>query len=1142
VAEVEIRLLGPVEALLDGTPVPLGGAKQRAALAVLALHAGRVVPAERLVDALWGDDPPPTAATALQGHISRLRRLLGADAIATARPGYVLRVPANRVDALRFEELRETDLEGALALWRGDALADVAAEPGLGDEARRLDELRATVTEQLMDEQLAAGRHAELVPRLEERVAADPLRERPVAQLVLALYRSGRPADALAAYGTYRARLRDTLGLDPSPELRELERSVIRQDPSLAPSVTEPPAVAPLRTPVTVVAAEVSSGSQDPEVYARELAEAREAARLVLERHGAMVQREGATVVVGSFGVPEPHEDDAARAVHAADELLALGARVGVASGEAFGGESPAAAEALRLVDVDGVNVDALTRARARPRRMRLDTPLAGRDAERDALRAAYRTSMQTSRSELVAVTGAAGIGKSRLVGELLREIGADAHIVLARCQSYGDGVSLIAAIDIVRGVAELPAGATASEAAAVFASLLAEDERVEPAVEQLLRVLGLAEDPPDEESMWAVRRLLDAAARRQPTVLVVDDLHWAAAPILELVRQLGDPADAPLFVVTTTREPPEGFPGALIPLQPLAPEACASIASSLLGSAVDAATLDTLVHQSGGNPLYLEELVLSLRAGEPSQPRSLESLLAARLARLPEDVRDTIGCAAVIGRSFSLEALVDLAGGPVGDVLERAAADSIFQPTPVEIDDLEFRHLLIRDAAYAALPLARRAELHERHADWWDRTHRVPPLEAEALAVYHLDQAYRARATLAPDDERLQADGAAIAARSAALGRILLARGDAAAAAALLGRARSLDPADDEIAVELGRAHLDVGDFGAAAAAFADASGPRAALGLLDVRLRIEPGADLTAAGEEVAAALPPLEAAGDDVGVIEALLVNAYLAVARGDAAQVTATLDRALEFARRAGRSRAETWIRFLLCGACWYGPLPVSDGLERCEAILAEGTGRPGVEASALQALAVLHALDGAFGKARRRVAESRALRRDVGQLVGAAASAIDEGIVELIAGDAAAAARVLREGTQELERLGEQGYYSTAAALLGEALVTLGELDEARTVAKAVADAAAGDDVVSQVGWRCVLARADRAEPLAREAVALADTTDFLILRAEAWSALAEVTGDTPARKTARAHLERKGAAPAAVDGWTRSLR
>src|SRR5581483_9500342 len=132
---------------------------------------------------------------------------------------------------------------------------------------------------------------------------------------------------------------------------------------------------------------------------------------------------------------------------------------------------------------------------------------------------------------------------------------------------------------------------------------------------------------------------------------------------------------------------------------------------------------------------------------------------------------------------------------GPVGDVLERAAADSIFQPTPVEIDDLEFRHLLIRDAAYAALPLARRAELHERHADWWDRTHRVPPLEAEALAVYHLDQAYRARATLAPDDERLQADGAAIAARSAALGRILLARGDAAAAAALLGRARSLRP-----------------------------------------------------------------------------------------------------------------------------------------------------------------------------------------------------------------------------------------------------------------------------------------------------------------------------------------------------------
>jgi hypothetical protein len=369
----------------------------------------------------------------------------------------------------------------------------------------------------------------------------------------------------------------------------------------------------------------------------------------------------------------------------------------------------------------------------------------------------------------------------------------------------------------------------------------------------------------------------------------------------------------------------------------------------------------------------------------------------------------------------------------------------------------------------------------------------------------------------------------------------MLLGRGDAAAAAALLARAHEL-AGDDAVAADLGRAQLDVGDFAAAERAFAAGAGARARLGLVDVRLRVEPSPDVAAAATEIAEARTELEQAEDEVGVTEALLATAYLAVVRGDAAALGSALEEALALARRAGRSRAETWILFLLCGACWYGPLPVPDGLERCERILAEGDGRPGVEAAALQSLAVLHALDGAFAKARRRVAESRTLRRELGQVVGAAASAIDEGIVELLAGDAAAAARTLREGTAELERLGEQGYFSTAAALLGEALVSLGELDEAQHVARSAAEAAAADDVVSQVGWRAVLARAGGAdaELLAREAVALADATDFLLLRAEAWAALADATGDASARERARAVLEGKRCAPAAIANWARA--
>jgi DNA-binding SARP family transcriptional activator len=237
----QFRLLGPLEvAADDGEPLPLGGQKQRAVLAVLLLRCGEVVSTEFLVDALWGEQPPRTATTSLQNCVSALRKLVGPDLLVTRPPGYALVVPGETVDVIRFEGLvadartlppeeRAAALREALELWRGPPLADLAFEPFAAAEVHRLDELRLTALEEWADAELAAGRHAELVPELEALVERHPLRERVRGQLMLALYHSGRQADALAAYQAARRTLVEELGIEPSPQLQELHGKILRQ-------------------------------------------------------------------------------------------------------------------------------------------------------------------------------------------------------------------------------------------------------------------------------------------------------------------------------------------------------------------------------------------------------------------------------------------------------------------------------------------------------------------------------------------------------------------------------------------------------------------------------------------------------------------------------------------------------------------------------------------------------------------------------------------------------------------------------------------------------------------------------------------------------------------------------------------------
>lgn len=246
---MEFAVLGPIAARNDGHDVPLGGPKQRALLAVLLLHANEVVSRDRLIDGLWGESPPPTAAHTLDNYISRLRKALGEGRIARRPPGYVLNVAEGECDLDRFEQLftlgrdelargdaadAAQTLRAALGLWNGPALADVLYEPFASLHAGRLQERRLMANEERIEADLALGQSAELVPELERIVREHPLRERPVAQLMLALYRSGRQAEALAAYQAGRRRLADELGLEPGPELQALQRRILAHDPALA--------------------------------------------------------------------------------------------------------------------------------------------------------------------------------------------------------------------------------------------------------------------------------------------------------------------------------------------------------------------------------------------------------------------------------------------------------------------------------------------------------------------------------------------------------------------------------------------------------------------------------------------------------------------------------------------------------------------------------------------------------------------------------------------------------------------------------------------------------------------------------------------------------------------------------------------
>jgi DNA-binding SARP family transcriptional activator len=363
---MDFRLLGPLEVAEQDRLVALGGPKQRSLLAILLLHANQVVSTDRLIDDLWTDAPPTTAAKSIQVYVSRLRKQIGEGRLVTRTPGYLLHVERSELDLARFEQFTRQasksdprsaaqTLRQALALWRGPALADIAYEPSVQTEVARLEELRLAALEERIDADLASGRHTQLVGEVQALVADNPLRERLRCQLMLALYRSGRQVEALDVYHEARRTLAEELGLEPSEQLRRLQQAILQQDSALdvpAERSGRAPARPPPASERTLLVvpraldgleallrlAEPLAASQPPRelVVARvvEAAELGEATAALAKRRDELLAR-GLAARTAAFSSPAPGADVVRLACQQDVDLLLMEAAPSPFDGEA---------------------------------------------------------------------------------------------------------------------------------------------------------------------------------------------------------------------------------------------------------------------------------------------------------------------------------------------------------------------------------------------------------------------------------------------------------------------------------------------------------------------------------------------------------------------------------------------------------------------------------------------------------------------------------------------------------------------------------------------------------------------------------------------------------------------------------------
>jgi tetratricopeptide (TPR) repeat protein len=646
--------------------------------------------------------------------------------------------------------------------------------------------------------------------------------------------------------------------------------------------------------------------------------------------------------------------------------------------------------------------------------------------------------------------------------------------------------------------------------------------------------------------------------------VVVLDDLHWAEPTLLDLVEHLAERSrGAPILLCCLARpELLEARPGwlagranaALVRLEPLSDDESAELLGQLVGGGLDGAAAARLARAAEGNPLFLEELVAmlveegDLRADgdRPGQaglaavplPPTIHALLAARLDQLDPGQRVALSRGAVVGQVFERRAALTLAPPELREglpaLLRRLVVTELLRPAPPGMagdDAFQFHHLLLRDVAYEWLPKRLRAELHERLAAWVEETAGPRRGEYGEILGWHLEQAARYLTELGPETDRSRALAATAAGHLAAAGRRAFARADMPAAANLLGRAAALlpdgHPDRPRLATTHGVAMYEAGQqeqalevlAAAAAAAAGDTAArwhatlERAAMEWAMHPERWAPDEVLRLAGEARAA----FEELGDDAGQASAWRLVSDVHALRVRLADAGAAAERALEHARRAGDQRGQAESLFAVVTALRYGPAPADAGVRRCERLLREGLEDPRAATAVLATLAVLEGRRGRFDRARRLLAEAHGRAEDLGVRWLVAMVDWQAGRAESFAGDLAAAERRLRAVDATLAEIGAEGHRVTLTCDLARVLSEQGRDREALPLVERVREAAAPDDLITQLKWRAVWARtaarlgdAGGAEGLAREAVRLAERTDALETHGEALLDLAEV--------------------------------
>jgi predicted ATPase len=975
--------------------------------------------------------------------------------------------------------------------------------------------------------------------------------------------------------------------------------------------------------------------------------------RAVLERHGGTVEAYPGDAMMAVFGVPQLHEDDALRAVRAASEMRdalpaladdlerAFGVRpvtrVGVGTGEVIATHPPedqplATGEAVnfakRLEELAGAGeilidekthrlvrgcvraepagdqtlrsgepLTALRLVEVRPhapgRASRLESPLVDRERQLGALTSSFTAAVSDRACHLVTVLGAAGVGKSRLVHEFIGGLGDEGSVLRGRCLPYGEGITYWPLAEVVSDMTGAGGHGPAEQSVPAIAEQLADEPKADLVVAGVAEALGIggSKGGTSEKIFWSVRRLFEAVARRQPLVVVFDDLQWAEPTFLDLVEHVADLSrDAPLVVLCMARpELLDARPGwgggklnaTSILLEPLSEDETRELIANLLSQA-------TLPHEvavriaeaTEGNPLFAEQLLAMLidegllrredghwtvadELADLPVPPTIHALLAARLEALPDDERALLAHASVEGTLFHREALEELAPTSLEANVERSLTSlvrrDVIRPERAGLGEDEafrFRHMLIRDAAYRSLSKEMRAELHERFAAWLVRTAGSRLGEFEEIVGYHLEQAYRLLGelgTLDSDAEELAVRGAE---RLESAGRKALARNDLPGAVGLLERAVALLPADHarraRLLPDLGGALIEAARLAEAEQVLAEAS--RLATARRDARagahvlvhqqfLQLQHGESqgIGNAAAVVEQVVPVFEREEDEHGLCDALRLRAWLHWTEAQAEAAAEAWEEAAAHARGAGAEHERIEILGWVAASLVFGPAPVADAVRRCEAIRREVSGSLVAAGHVLQPLAGLHAMAGRFDRARELLATSQGTFEELGMTLSLAVSHF-AATVELLAGDPVAAERSLRESYRALEEMGERASLSTTAALLAQALLAQRRDQEAERFAELSEELAAPGDLITQVLWRGVRARTlagrglvQEAERLAREAVALAERSDFVNDRGDALVDLAIVHRRAGSLDRARAALteglglyERKG--------------